>query len=299
MSRLYVALLRAVGLSGLLAALLVVPALAGPAGAAVTTHTCAGTPTAPGVLTGTYPGNVVVKGACEVNAGAAVVDGSVTVSPGGALVAAFALNDKTHSGFSSLTVKKNVFVQDRAALVLGCEPNFFPCIDDTGKPPTLTSRGTIKGALVANEPLGLLVHSSSIGGNVTEQGGGGGVSCTPRGIFKLFKSPVFSDYEDNAIGGSVNVSGVQSCWLGLLRNTVHGSVSFTDNKMADPDANEVLQNYVNSSLSCLQNHPAVQYGDSGSNPNVVAGSASGQCRFGRLVPDPSPSGPLEPISIPA
>jgi hypothetical protein len=296
MSRLAKALVTIFGLGGLLAAL-VVPAVAASASGAVTNKTCSGTPTSPGVLTGTYPGNVIVKGFCEVNAGQAVVAGNLTIAPGGGVVAAFALNDKTHNGFSSLTVKKNVTVGRAATLILGCEPNFFTCVDDTGKVPSLQSRGTIGGSLLASQPLGILLHNSSVAGLVTENGGGGGLSCTPKGIFKLFKSPVYSDYEDNIFGDSVSVTQVHSCWLGLLRNTVIGTLTFSSNKMADPDANEVLHNYVNRSLTCQANTPAVQYGDSGSAPNAVKGPASGECSFSRLVPNPSPNGPLTPISI--
>jgi hypothetical protein len=295
MSRSMKRLVNGLGLGGLLAALIVVPTLAASASAAVTTKTCSGTLTSPGVLTGTYPGNVIVKGFCEVNAGQAVVAGNLTIAPGGGVVAAFAHNDKTHKGFSSLTVKKNVVVGRGATLVLGCEPNFFTCVDD--KSNTLQSRGTIGGSLLASQPLGVLLHNSTISGLVAENGGGGGVSCTPKGIFKLFKSPVYSDYEDNILSDSVSVTQVHSCWLGLLRNTVFGTLTFSSNKMADPDANEVLHNYVNRSLTCQGNVPAVQYGDSGSSPNAVHGSASGQCSFSRRVPNPAPNGPLSPISV--
>ena len=290
-------LVGCLGASGLLAVLVAVPAVTASASGAVSTKTCSGTATAPGVLAGTYPGNVIVNGFCEVNAGQAVVAGNLTIAPGGGVVAAFALNDKTHNGFSSLTVKKNVTVGRAATLILGCEPNFFTCVDDTGKVPSLQSRGTIGGSLLASQPLGILLHNSSVAGLVTENGGGGGLSCTPKGIFKLFKSPVYSDYEDNIFGDSVSVTQVHSCWLGLLRNTVIGTLTFSSNKMADPDANEVLHNYVNRSLTCQANTPAVQYGDSGSAPNAVKGPASGECSFSRLVPNPSPNGPLTPISI--
>ena len=296
MSRLAKALVSIFGLGGVLAALVVaVPTVAASASGAVTTQTCSGTLTAPGVLMGTYPGNVIVNGFCEVTAGQAVVAGNLNIAPGGGVVAAFALNDQTHQGVSSLTVKKNVVVGRGAALILGCEPNFFTCVDD--KSNTLQSRGTIGGSLLASQPLGVLVHNSTISGLVTENGGGGGVSCTPKGIFKLFKSPPYSDYEDNILGDSVSVTQVHSCWLGLLRNTVFGTLTFSSNKMADPDANEVLHNYVNRSLTCQGNVPAVQYGDSGSSPNAVHGSASGQCRFSRLTPNPAPNGPLSPISV--
>ena len=296
MSRLAKALVSIFGLGGVLAALVVaVPTVAASASGAVTTQTCTGTIGAPGVLTGAFPGNVIVKGVCEVNAGQAIVAGNLNIAPGGAVVAAFALNDQTQSGFSSLTVKKNVVVSRGAALVLGCEANFFTCVDD--KSNTLQSRGTIGGSLLASQPLGVLVHNSTISGVVVENGGGGGTSCKPAGIFKLIPSPPFSDYEDNILGDSVSVTQVHSCWLGLLRNSVHGTLTFSSNKMGDPDANEVLHNYVNRSLTCQGNVPAVQYGDSGSSPNAVNGSASGQCSFSRLMPNPSPNGPLTPISV--
>ena len=298
MSRLTNRLVPILGLSGLLAALAVVPAQAASASSGAAVQTCTGTAAAPGALTGTFPGNVVVKGVCAVNAGPAVVKGNLTIAPGGAVLAAFALNDKTHTGFSSLTVNRNVVVDKGATLVLGCEANAFPCVDDTGKPPTLQSRGTIGGNLFATDPLGVLVHNSSITGAVSEQGGGGGLSCTPKGIFaQLFKSPVFSDYEDNVVGDSLIISGLRSCFLGVFRNAVHGSLIVTTNKMADPDANEVAANNVNRSLNCRGNTPAIQYGDSGGIPNVVSGQATGQCSFSLRLPNPPPNGPLEPIAV--
>jgi len=296
MSRLAKALVSIFGLGGVLVALVVgVPTVAAASGA-VATQTCSGTATAPGVLTGTYPGNVIVKGFCFVNAGQTVIAGNLNIAPGGGVAAAFARNDQTHKGFSSLTVKKNVVVGRGAAFVLGCEPNFFTCIDDPGN--TLQSRGTIEGSLLASQPLGVLVHNSTISGVVVENGGGGGTSCQPVGIFKLIgNSPPYSDYEDNIFGDSVSVTQMHSCWLGMLRNSVQGTLTFSSNKMGDPDANEVLHNYVNRSLTCQGNVPAVQYGDSGSSPNAVAGRAFGQCSFSVRKPNPAPNGPLSPISI--
>jgi hypothetical protein len=34
---------------------------------------------------------------------------------------------------------------------------------------------------------------------VTQIGGGGGVNCTPSGVFKLFHSPVCSSYEHTVV----------------------------------------------------------------------------------------------------
>ena len=155
------------------------------------------------------------------------------------------------------------------------------------------------GSVSAWHALAVLLHASTIYGGVASQGGGGGVTCAvPKtGIFHLLKSPVFSDAEDNNVGGSLSFVGLRTCWLGALRNYVHGSVVAVGNKMADPDASEFLANVIRGNIACFANSPAVQYGDSMSSPNKVRGNAFGECAFGVRKPDPSPNGRLRPISI--
>ena len=59
------------------------------------------------------------------------------------------------------------------------------------------------------------------------------------GISKgLIGSPVFSDYE-GLIDGNLSVTGLQTCWTGVLRNHVGGSVTDRNNRFGDPDAGEV------------------------------------------------------------
>jgi hypothetical protein len=275
---------------------------AAPASASTAWHrswVCRGTLSKPGVLTGIHS-NVVVTGTCKVSAGRALVRGNLTLTSGATLVAAFARNHRTHRGRSRLAVSGNLIVLPRATAIIGCEAPAFPCIDDPHpKHPTLSSSTAVGGNLLAVNSLGIIVHHSVIGGNVLQVGGGGGRKCAPRGIFKLFKSPVYSDYEDNLVGGNLSVSGVHSCWFGALRNVVHGNVAAAANRMADPDANEVLTNLVHGNIACFGNSPAVQFGDSQGAPNVVTGFAAGQCGFGVLKPRPAPGGPLTHISVPA
>jgi hypothetical protein len=268
------------------------------------TSTCTGTVASPGVLAGSYA-NVVVAGVCFVNGGAATIAGDLIIAPTGALNATFALNDMTGTGTSSLTVNHDVVVQRGGVLVMGCEPNFSECSDDTDtNGGVLTGENTVHGNLFALGSLGVVVHASTIGGNVFEQGGGGGVNCTPSGVFAAFGSPAYSDYEDNTIGGNLAVIGLQTCWLGSLRNTVGGSLVDIGNKMADPDAGEVLQNTVHGNIACFANSPAVQFGDSGAAPNIVSGFAFGQCGFNVMSPDPNypngdGTGGPQPISVKA
>jgi len=278
---------------------------AGSAGAAEANHhqpnVCTGTLASPGVLAGKYRGDVVLVGVCAVNGGAAVVKGDLILAPGSALNATFALNDVTGKGTSSLTVFGDVKVGSGAVLAMGCEPNFSPCTDDpkakTGG--TLTGQNHVFGDVIGKQALAVIIHASTIGGSVSVSGGGGGVTCAipQTGVFHVLKSPVFSDFEDNVIGGYLAVAGLQSCWLGALRNHVGRSVVAVNNTLADPDANEILANLVHGSIACFGNSPAVQYGDSHSSPNLVMRHAFGQCAFNVKKPNPAPNGPLTPISV--
>ena len=186
---------------------------------------------------------------------------------------------------------------------MGCKVNpdgsGFPCIDEPNmKHPTLTSREVINGSVIETSPIGVIVHNSTIGGSVKQTGGGGGLNCVPpkTGVFALFKSPIYSDYEDNTVGGNIAVSGVDSCWLGVGREKLGGSVTIADNQMADPDAIEVFANRIRKNLACFGNsHPSPMapgdqpVWDSGEiphngaiyprrpQPNTVGGRRSGSC----------------------
>src|SRR5579875_73944 len=258
---------------------------------------CRGTLHRPGVLKGTYRNGVIVRGVCDVKSGRAHVIGTLTVTRGSVLAAAFG------GHHSSLTVSGNLLVDQCATAILGCKVNptgtGFPCIDEpNASHPTLTSHAVVTGNLIARSALGVLVHNSSIGGNVKQSGGGGGLSCAPKGVFSMFKSPVYSDYEDSTIGGNVLISELDSCWLGFARDRIRGTLTISRNEMADPDAIEVLASRIGKNLACRANgHPSpmppgdMPVWDSAdlhtnppgviypriSEPNRVGGKRSGQC----------------------
>ena len=263
------------------------------------THTCSGTPQSPGVLTGSFT-NVVVQGACEVNQGQANVLDKLTIDPGGVLLAAFALNDATGAGTSGLSVADDIVIGAGGTLIMGCDPQSFPCLDDpNGQSPTLSSASHVGEDLIENAPLGVVVHNSTIGGNVQQVGGGGGTNCTPSGVFVSFGFPVFSAYEDSTIHGNVNISGVNSCWLGITRSKVGGSVRLSNNQLADPDAIEILSNAIEVNLVCLGNSMVWDSSEVTMNtlfprtphPNAVEGTRKGQCV---LSSPTTPGGPLGP-----
>jgi hypothetical protein len=247
-------------------------------------HTCSGTLSKPGVLkAGRYDSGVTVKGVCEVNDGVAHVVGPLQLGSGSTMIAAFGMHK------SKLTVDGNVTVDKGATFVLGCNTTSFACVDDPNQShPTLSSPGLISGNVTETSPLGVIIHSTKLGGGITETGGGGGVNCTvPKtGPFSLFQSPVYSDYEDDTITGNLTITKVNSCWLGIARVHVN-TLKVTYDSMADPDAIEILSNKVGHNLACIHDKPHVW--DSAEIPqngaiyprklerNTVAGKRSGQC----------------------
>ncbi len=277
-----------IGLAGLLVSLLAIgPATAASAAPAWSTHICAGTAHRPGHLSGIH-WNVVVKGVCLVNRGPAVIQHNLIISHRAALVAVFGRHH------SRLLVEGNIIVRHRGSLIMGCEWKLFhghpisPCADDPHPGhPTLSSREIVRGHLVAIGALGVVVHNSWIGHDVVELGGGGGVSCKPAGIFMKFGSPVYSDYEDSWIGGSVWVRYLRSCWFGAIRNWVGGSMTVSRNRMADPDAMEVTTNIVLHDLTCFRNRHRVQFGDGHGLPNRVGLHAFFECGFHVILPNPA------------
>ena len=221
--------------------------------------TCQGGSVAPG----TYS-SLNIAGFCSVDSGAVTVLNNLTVLPGGGLNAAF--------GGSDLSVGRNLDVQDNGILALGCEPEAFSCFND----PSMTTNDSVGGNLTGAGALMMLVHHNTIGGNVTQSGGGGGVTCDtqplgPKG------PPAYSTYEDNVIGRNASVTGLQTCWLGFIRNNVSGNVNFNNNVDFLSDGNEVVTNTVGRNLNCSGNSPAPHVGDSLGSLNSVSGRATGQC----------------------
>ena len=162
----------------------------------------------------------------------------------------------------------------------------------------------MRGSIDAVGAQGVVIHSTSIGGNVTIQGGGGGAAAAtcnaqppppapPIANLKpwsedpnLTFTPVYTDVEDASIGGNYNVSGLNSCWLGSLRNEIGGSTTFVANTFGDPDAMEVGNNVINGNFTCYQNSPAPQFGE-GAAPDIVSGNGFGQCGFDVVLQNPA------------
>jgi hypothetical protein len=282
-------------------------------------YTCNGTMASPGTLAGNFA-NVTIAGTCLVDAGNVNISGNLTVAPNAALVADFGMNDQTDSGTSNITVHGNMVVEQNASVLLGCYPLIvtvwgigstyqtpdFPCDDDATAfttVPTLSATETIGGNLVSDDALGVVVHNTTVHGNVVQSGGGNGTAFNPVGIFAQYipggppagpgqldqpiALPAYFDYANVTAGGNMVVTGMNENWYGIIRNTVHGNLVDTGNTAAS-DGNETVNNTVYGNLVCSGNNPAVQFGDSDGSANEVGGNATGECAFNLLLPNPAP-----------
>jgi hypothetical protein len=158
----------------------------------------------------------------------------------------------------------------RGGLTVG--PNAIFIFGDEGSP---NVNATISGGVRSTNANSVQIHFSTINGGVTLQGGSG---QTP-GPFDFGGGfmPTWNTLEDNTINGAVSITGYNGFWQGFIRNTLHGSVTFNDNRVGDPDGNEFVTNTIHGSLSCTGNDPAPQVGDSGGSDNTVTGATTGQC----------------------
>lgn len=232
-------------------------------------RTCSGTPAAPGHLArGTYSSLTVVGFCLGPPGGNVIIKGDVTVTRGAVLAANYpSFAPGAPEGDANWLVNGDIGVGASGTLLFGCEPA-AGCVN--------TTHDTVRGNVDADGALGVILHSDTIGGNVSYNGGGGGVNCNPG--FGPFSFGVFSDAEDDVIGGNLTVSGLRSCWFGEFRNIILGNDTVNLNRFADPDATEVANNEVFGSLTCFNNTPDAQIGDSTQPPNIVFGAIRGECK---------------------
>lgn len=155
-----------------------------------------------------------------------------------------------------LTIRGGLFIEQGATFVLGSE-------ESPG------STGTISGGVHATDAASVQIHFATINGGIDLRGG--------AGPFGAPFDVTWNAIEDNRINGGASVNGYNGFWFGFIRNDVHGSVRLNNNVLEDTDANEYVTNTIHGSLSCSDNAPAPQIGDSEGSPNDVTGAKNGQC----------------------
>lgn len=228
---------------------------------------------------GTYR-NFTVAGTCVIAYGANVhIKGTLTIRKGASLNdhgAELWMNAQMH-------IDGNVKVGRGAVLGLGW--------NSPGGEGTL-GPDTVGGNIVADHPLALQIGQVTVWGNVTSKGGG----VLSRSIADFRNFPI----KDNVIHGNLVIKGWHGGWIGLIRNTVDGNVTFSDNKSrsndetgpgVDTDSSEimgtdlsafggpVIPQTIGGNLICHGNVPAAQVNPvDGGAKNIVGGKAIGQCK---------------------
>ena len=233
--------------------------------AADSNATCASGSVAPG----TYR-SLTITGFCNLDSGNVTVERNVTITGTGGLNAGFFGSD--------LTVGRDILIQPGGLVLLGCEPIASPCFNDPNRDKGGTTgwqtNHSVGHNFVSKGGVLVVVHHTTFWGEVAQTGGGGGLSCAQ--LFPM-GPPAYTTYEDNTIHGDITVAGLHTCWSGIFRNNVWGTVNWNDNVTGDPDGNEVSGNLVHGNLNCFNNAPAAQFGDSAGVPNTVIGTTRGQC----------------------
>jgi len=212
------------------------------------------------ILPGTYT-SLLITGACSIPSGLVTVTKGVEIAPNASLNAAI------EGG--TLTVGGSIEVEKNAILLLGCDAE-----SGCSESPTAD---VVTGSIVADNALSVILHHNTIGGNISIDRGGGGVTCYPSLALSTilgFPIPAYDAVERNSIGGDVRVTDVNSCWLGVIGNTVTEDVAVRGNTFADTDAPDIVANLIGKNLACTANVPAP---DNDAYPNTVSGIELGQC----------------------
>ena len=155
-----------------------------------------------------------------------------------------------------MNVAGNIFVHKGGALILGCNPQSFPCLDDPQpKRPSLASRNRVGGQHHRPRRLGIVVHNTWIGHSVAQigrrrrpelQAAG---ACSPPTT-----APCTAPRRTTGSAAASSISDLRTCWLGVIRNWTGDSVHIVRNKAADPDAMEIVSNVVHGNLDLLAEH---------------------------------------------
>jgi hypothetical protein len=219
---------------------------------------------------------LTVTGPCSMGAGVYVIKGGLTIASGGSL-------DATDCD-ANVTVSGSVVVQSGGILALGNSAIDGPC--------SVNTNDVVRGGLVATQAIAVIIHGTTINGGLSIQGGGGHTDCTVP-IPGL--GPPFSNVEDSRINGGASISGLATCWIGIIRVQITGGMSVTNNTLGDTDAIEIGTNVIQGSLSCSGNRldpsvppdlttpgagngtPTNFFDGFGPNPNTVTGRETGQC----------------------
>ena len=172
----------------------------------------------------------------------------------------------------------NFYAGTNAIVTLGCN------VKSVGPPCTTNTPDVIKGLAYVDNALEMSAHSVTVDGNyvmVGEKDYSNNVDCSQ---LDLTGTPDYFTFEDGSVGGNFTYLGNHTCWMGLFRSHIKGTVSVSANLTNTTipgiafDSPEIASNVIGGKLSCFNNFPAPTFGDSHGKPNIAKGGKTGQCR---------------------
>lgn len=227
-----------------------------PAAAGAATHHGNTTCRSGTIHAGTYR-SLRITGFCSLPG-----SGTITVRHGVVVTRTGIFNAATPA---KLVVWGDVTVQHRGIAAIGCSPD-VGCAE--------LGSDVVHGSVHAFRAWATIIHATTVGGSVTIRGGGRTMDCTK---VAPYGGPFYSVVEDSTVGGNFVMRGLHTCWTGVIRDQVGGSVQLIGNRFGDPDALEVVTNEISGNLACFNNNPTAQVGDSQGDQNVVLGQKRGEC----------------------
>ena len=133
---------------------------------------------------------------------------------------------------------------------------------------------TIHGPVKATGASSVQIHNTWVTGGVTSVGGG-----ADNALFdELAGAPFpqnFFDLEDNHISGPVSITGYLGEWAGVIRDTIDGPFTFSNNSELEIDEYDIGSLVVNGPATCSNNNPAPNLGASPGGPSTVHGPIRG------------------------
>jgi hypothetical protein len=253
---------------------------------AASTYTCSGgSPTSPTLIPAGNYGRVTVTGFCYMQ-GSYTIRGGLSVAPGAELDAAvmFGFPPYTYGTFCNVFVNVSGGIQVGAGGVL-----YFGNGPGTNCP---SSNDVVNGRITSTGGDTVVIHGTTVNGGISAKGGGGAGDCAPTGPAPFGS---FTDVEDSQINGGLSITGLNTCWIGTIRNQVNGVETVANNETSDTDAIEIGLNTIHGGLGCSGNflNPVVPpdtttpnapngvptnfFDGVGPNPNTIAGRETGQC----------------------
>jgi len=178
----------------------------------------------------------------------------------------------------TMIVDGNFYGGTNSIITLGCN------VKSVGPPCMTNTPDVIDGFAYVDNALEVSMHSVTVHGDylmIGEKDYSNNVDCSQ---LDLTGTPDYFTFEDGSVGGKFTYLGNHTCWMGLFRSHIKGTVSVSANLTNTTipgiafDSPEIASNVIGGKLSCFNNFPPPTFGDSHGKPNIAKMGKTGQCK---------------------